>query len=666
MRTIVRWIGLFLAVGLLLGAGLHAQVAGCELERRESVLDGRAFGAAGAYELLAGKLQVALDPADPGNAGIVDLALAPRDADGRVRAVANFMVLQPADPAKRRGTALVEVSNRGGKAALNYFNRGRGGADPRTQADFGDGLLMRLGLTVVWVGWQFDVPAGPGALRLEVPRVRAADGAPITGLVRSDWVVDEPAAELGLGHRGHQPYPVADPDAAEHRLTVRSGRDAARETVPRGSWRFTGNGGIALDGGFRAGRIYELVYRGQDPAVVGMGLAVIRDVASWIKFGADCPFPAARTVAVGISQTGRFLRLFLYQGFHRDLQGRPCLDGVLAYTAGGGRGSFNHRFAQPSRDAHRYSAFFYPTDLFPFASRLAEDPLSGRLDGLFAHGDPESLPRTFWINTGYEYWGRAAALIHVEPDGSADLAPTGRERIYHMASAQHFPGGAPRGSLGDGPAPVLRGNPLDLRAPYRALLVRMLAWIEDGTLPPPSRYPRLADGSLVPVAEYAGPGGPGLAAPRAAHVAYRADYGPRWELGIVDRQPPELGAAFPALVPQVDGLGRERGGVQNLELAAPVATYLPWHLRAGLAGGNGELADFVGAFAPLPRDERERTDWNDSRPSLAALYPGGIDTYRAVAQDAAGKLVAAGFLLQEDRADAVERAERLWERAIAR
>jgi len=328
------------------------------VESRQDVGGGRAFGAAGAYEKIAGAVQFALDPRDPANARIVDLSRAPRDAAGRVVATANFMVLRPKNHPRDRSVALLEVSNRGGKALLPYFAGGTWRSDPVTDADFGDALPLRLGLTIIWVGWQADVPSLDGALRLHAP-VATDDGRPIEGLVRSDWTVDERVATLPLGHRGHRPYPVADPDHADNVLTEREGRLLARRVVPRDQWQFTDDEmQITRAGGFAPGKIYELVYRARDPLVIGLGLAAVRDMMSYARYDAACPFPVSAGVAFGISQTGRFLRHFVYQGFNTDEARRPVFDGLFVLTAGAGRGSFNHRFAQPSRDAHRFSAFF--------------------------------------------------------------------------------------------------------------------------------------------------------------------------------------------------------------------------------------------------------------------------------------------------------------------
>ncbi len=622
-------------------SSLAAQVSSVEIESRSEIADGRVFGEIGAYEQIEGRIHFALDPDNPFNQRIVDLGLAPRNERGLVEAVGDLVVLQPVDAEKRKGLALVEVSNRGGRASLGYFNRA-GGRNP-----FGDGFLMRMGLTIIWVGWQHDVPRG---LRLEVPIARAGDES-ITGLVRADWTVEQREEELGLGHRNHRAYSPVDPESEENLLTWRDGRDAERVEVSVDLWDFSEDGSaITLAGGFQAGRIYELVYRAKDPAVLGLGLTAIRDTISYAKYEPDCVFAVDQGVAVGISQTGRFLRHYLYQGFNTDSAGRQALDGMMILTAGAGRGSFNHRFAQPSRDAHRYSAFFYPTDIFPFSSETQEDPILGQSGSLFeSQHKPEQLPKIFAINTGYEYWGRAAALVHSSIDGERDLQLHPLERIYHVTGAQHFPGS------------LRRGNPIELRTVYRAMLANMMAWVAEGREPPASRYPTLADESLVPVHELADPGIPDLSMPTAAHTAYHADYGPDWPAGIVSIQPPELGRTFASLVPQIDAAGNEIAGLRPIEIRVPVATYTPWSLRAGMAGGNGELRDFVGGFYPFAPDE-SRVNADDPRPTLEELY-GDAAGYRAEVEAVADQMIAERVLLAEDREFILEHCMRLWEAA---
>jgi hypothetical protein len=661
---------LFSTLALLLfgGAPLQGKVIRVVVERREDLLGGRSWGEAGVYEKLVGRIFFVFDPDNPANARVVDLAWAPRNGDGMVEAWADFMVLQPKDPGARRGTGWLEVSNRGGKASLRYFDRATGdNLDPSDEADFGDGLLLRAGLTIIWVGWQWDVPDGEDLLRLHVPVARLPGGV-IQGLVRADWTVDEDADVLELGHRRHRAYLPISPRGNGEFLTVREGRLGDREVIDRERWHFVEpdqegrDYGIALEGGFKSGSIYELVYLSRDPRVVGLGLAAVRDVISYAKYELDSLFPVTRGVAFGVSQTGRFLRHFLYQGFNVDEGGRRAFDGMLIHTAGAGRGSFNHRFAQPSRDGHRYSAFFYPTDLFPFTSRTQTDPVTGVQDGLFQNQDPEALPRVFYTNTGYEYWGRAGSLIHTSVDGTQDVEPMANERIYHLAGGQHFVGRFPP----DGPImdqetlPVYRGNPVNFLFTLRSLAFQLLGWVEEGEEPPPSRFPHLSAGTLVHPEGLAFPPLPGVRTPLVIHEAYRADYGPRWrEEGIASRQPPALGPPFPSLVSQVDGLGNEMAGIRGVELRVPVATYTPWSLRWGYGSAQGELVDFLGTFIPLSRTEAERDARSDPRPSVEALY-GTRDTYLEHVRAATRALVRDGFLLPEDAPLAAEAAEEKW------
>lgn len=630
-----------------------AQVTGVDLTTRAPFADGRRFADVGTYEDLRGTIHFALDPANPRNAAIVDLDRAPRNADGLVTCSADLRVLQPTDPAKRSGTALLEVSNRGGMASLRHFQIGGRG---------GDALLMERGYTIIWVGWQWDVGRG---LRLDAPRAAGTDGGPITGLVRADWVVDSPTDTLRLGHGDHRGYRPVDVAHADNVLTERDGRDAERRVVPRERWAFVlgEDAEITLEGGFMPGRIYELVYRAADPYIVGLGLAAVRDTMSYAKYDPACPFPVERGIGTGISQTGRFLRHFLYQGFNADTEDRMVFDGVLAQVAGAGRGSFNHRFGQASRDAHRYRAFVYPTDIYPFASRPQRDDATGQEAGLLDRQlEVGHTPKLFQVNTGYEYWGRAASLIHTTLDGSADLAPHPLERIYHLASAQHYVGRAPRPkdvdaqAAGATTAPTTYpSNPLNWRLPIRALLVAMDEWVTDGTEPPASAYPRIADETLVPVADVAFPAIRGVRFPAVVHTAYRADYGPHWADGIVTHQPPRLDGTFATLVPQVDAFGNEAAGIRGVEVLAPLATYTPWGLRP-----DGELRNFTGNFIPLPRTEAERLRWNDPRPSLEATF-GTRENYMAKARSAAQSLASQRFLLERDVERAVRAAGAAWD-----
>ena len=653
-----------------------AKVLRVEVNRRGTILNGKTFGQSGAYEWIQGTVWFGIDPINIYNARIVDLELAPVNENGLVEASANFEVLQPLDPLKRKGLGLVEVSNRGGKFSLRYFNRATARSlQPDNPDAFGDGLLMRKGLTVIWIGWQFDVPDQTGMLRLEAPIAKNRDGSAITGLVRSDWTLDQPTKTLKLGHHAQVGYPVADAQSPYNVLTIRNGRNAPREIVPRENWKFA----IEKDGkvnpdkfhiysetGFKEGYIYELVYLSKDPPVVGMGLAAIRDIAAYAKYDKNSLFPVRQIMAAGVSQTGRFLRHFIYQGFNTDEQGQKVYDGMMIITAGAGRGSFNHRFAQPSRDAHRYSAFFYPTDIFPFSGVDQLDTETGKTDGLYSHQlIPNQIPKIFYVNTGYEYWGRSASLIHTTPDGTADIKLQPHERIFVLSSGQHFVWRFPPGKrdiMVD--HRIYRGDPLDYSVNYRALLVSLVSWVS-GRLPQVSLYPRISNGELVPVSKENFPPIPGVEYPKVTQVPYRVDYGPMWNQGIILYQPPTLGDEYPCLVPRLDKYGNDLEGIRNVEISVPLATYFPWNLRTGYKGGSHELTDFMGTFLPFPRDEKEKRKWQDPRPAIRTLYSGKTEYLEKVGK-AADLLIGQGFVLKEDRNYLLSKASERWEWIVER
>ena len=509
----------------------------------------------------------------------------------------------------------------------------------------------------------------------------AGDAAhPITGLVRSDITVDAPTHWIPLGHvvgaNMALAYPVSDTRDAKNQLTVRDGPTAPRQVLARKTWRFAredSSGSVIDDArsvymatGFVAGKIYEVIYRAKDPVVAGTGLAAVRDMISYLKYDSTSIAPTKFGIAYGVSQTGRFLRHFLYQDFNVDERGRRAFDGIFAHTAGAGRGSFNHRFAQPSRDAQPYSTFFYPTDLFPFTSVEESDPVTGNRGGLRVHGNTAAdmlasdMPKVFYVDGGYEYWGRAASLAHTTVDGTRDVGFLPSERRYVVSSAQHssparFP---PAADAQIGSSGALRGDPLDQRLALRALLVALIAWVKDGRAPPASLYPTIAGGSLVPVDSSHCPAIPGVTIAKIPYRPYRLDLGARWPEGIIDREPPAIGAPYVVLVPRVDLLGNDLGGIRSVEARVPLATYFPWSLRTGAA--SDRLASFVGTFVPLPRREADRVRSGDPRPSVERLYE-SREVFLSRVDSAAAELVAQRFMLPEDASAAHTRMAATWD-----
>ena len=659
-------------LGVLLAATpLQARVARVEITTRADVLGGRAFGDAGAYERITGKVYFSLPVTNPHNQRIVDLANAINLKNGEVEFSADFVAVRPKDPRKGNGSLLLEVPNRGRARILSLVD----GGDQDLAKDAGDAWLLRRGFTVVSLGWQWDA-AGDDALRFYAP-IAKENGKTITGLLRGDLMPSKPMPEIPLGHLilgmiGGSEYPVAAPDDSRNVLTVRDSRDAPRTVIPRSEWQFahTADGKLVasdrhihLNGGFHPGKIYEYVYVVADPVVAGGGFAAIRDFASYAKHAPDAITPAKRVYGEGISQNGRFLRDMIYQAFDTDEEGRLALDGVLAHVAGAGRGSFNYRFAQPSRDAQPTSSIFFPTDIFPFTDGPETDPVTGETGGLLDHAAVDkAVPKIFFSNTSYEYWGRVAALIHVSADGKQDVAISDNVRIYHFSGLQHFSGPfPPEKGKGDllGQEPQ---SPLPIRHFWRAMITNMDAWVRDNVPPPPSSYPKISDGTLVPLSKYAFPAIPGVNKPTEANAAYHQDFGADLKSGILSVQPPKVGEPFPVLVPQVDADGNERDGIRLPEFAAPLATYTGWNLRDPSIGAPDQRVSFEVSEIAFPKTQAVRERAGDPRRSIAERYASGED-YLKKYTFALDELVKQRWILEEDRTAVLERGEKEWAEA---
>jgi hypothetical protein len=651
---------------------LPARVTHVEISSRTDVLDAKPFGESGPYERITGRVYFAVPVANIHNRPIVDLANAVNLQNGEVEFSADFIAVRTKDASKGNGTLLLENPNRGRPRILSLVD----GGDEDLAHSAGDAWLLRNGFTVVALGWQWD-SAGPNALRLYVP-IAKDHGKTITGLLRGDVILPAKVSEISLGHImagniGGSEYPVAQPDDPRNTLTVRDARESQRTLIPRSEWQFaamvdgklTPSGrSIHLDAGFEPGHIYEYVYVVADPVVAGLSFAAVRDFASYVKHTPDALTPAFRVLGEGISQNGRFLRNFLYQGFNADEDGRIALDGVLAHVAGAGRGSFNYRFAQPSRDAQPTSSVFFPTDIFPFTDQPEIDPLTQEKSGLLDRAVAEkTVPKIFFSHTSYEYWGRAASLIHTTADAKHDATIGPNVRIYHFSGLQHF----------TGPFPPARGeawyfgqepeSPLPIRFFWRAMIANMEAWVRNGTAPPPSAYPTIAAHTLVPLGELAFPKIPHVNLPSEANTAYHLDYGPNWRDGILSVQPPKVGKPFPVLVPQVDADGNELGGIHLPEISAPLATYTGWNLRDPSIGGPSQRIAFEGSYLPFPKDAVSRKQSGDPRKSIAERYA-DRQTYLKKFAQAADELIHQRWILPEDRDPLLQRGGEEWDSLV--
>lgn len=655
-------------------------VTSFEIRSREPYEDGRPFGNAGAYERIDGVLHLAADPLHPANAPVVDLDRAPRDSAGLVHFEADASILQPVDPSKANGRLLGDVVNRGGRT-LSYNMTARDPAWPDLIPS-GDGFLMNHGWTIAALGWQWDVIRGTGLIGLEAP-VALDGGEPIEGTVSITHQLFAPAPHLLLADRAHRPYTAAptagsfeQPDA---RLLVRDYPDAPRREIDRSRWRFArivderlipDPSYVALEGGFEPGFIYEIVFRTNVSPVVGAGLLSFRDGASFLRYSTAEDNPArgrlTHAFAIGVSQSGRFLRTLLEAGLNTDEAGRPAYDGLHIHIAGARRGEFNHRYGQPSV---QYTYGFGHRPPFGYEDATdprTEEPIPGALARQRAAG---GAPKVIATNSSAEYWRGDAALLHIDMAGTRDLPDSPEARTYLFAGTQHGAGAPPLRDVTP-TDPAARGahstNITHYGPLLRAALVNLEAWVCDGVEPPPSSVPRVADGTAVSRAAV-------IEAFRAfptatTPIAERLWSVPRLELGPdadagVGAFPPVEGDRFPSLVSAVDADGNELAGIRLPDVTVPLATVTGWNPRHRDTGGEGQIMPMTGSTVPFAMSATERARLGDPRSSIEERYLGRadyLDRVRAAAQE----LVAQRHLLAHDVDLVVQHAAARWEALV--
>lgn len=549
MTSRLRTLAATPLIALFLAPAVHADVSSVDITERRPLEDGRQFGDVGPYEEIVGKITFAIDPTDPRNQVITNLNRAPTNAKGMVEATADLMILTPADVERGNGVALVDIANRGRLSALGF---NRGGTGP-----LGDGFLMKEGYTIVWVGWEFDVPA-ERQIHLEVPSARG--------------------------------FPVG-----------------------------------------------------------GLGFAAVRDTASWIKYDSGAPVSAEHLISFGTSQSGRFLRTFLYLGFNTDESGRQVFEGMIPHIAGSSRINLNDPGAMP------ISLGMFDATSFPFADAPLRDPVTGAVDGTLGNErSRENQPKIFYTNTGVEYWGggRVAALVHSTPDGTEDIELPTNVRFYFFAGTQHGPGPFPPPPPGDRQE---MGNPIDYWWSMRALLTSLKDWIIDGVEPPPSRHPRLADGNLVAPQQVDFPAIPDVRSPSdrtgGTRVANRSLHG-----GTHSGE----GAPLPILVPEVDVDGNETSGIRHPEVAVPLATYTGWNFVDADHGDPNTLVALAGSYIPFPATRTQREATEDPRRSIEERYRSRQEFLTQIEAEGR-KLVGQRYLLADDLAPILERAADHWD-----
>jgi len=658
----------------------EAHVIRFVVEQRRPLADGMSFGTAGGYERLDGTAYFEIDSKDPLNAVIVNLDRAPRNAHGMVEFSSPFVILKPVDLAKGNRKVFYAINNRGNQQAISYFNFGRGGNNPLTAADVGDGFLMRLGYTIVDAGWEGDLLPGNGRLVPTFPIATQPDGKSIVAKVRIEYS-DRTIPEKGTftlpleGAANVKAYPAADTNTAHATLTVRDSVGGPKAAIPADQWAFgtcpTGRGSLAandtnicLFDGFRADRLYELVYAAKDPIVMGLAYAVTRDIGSFLRYetkdAAGNPNPLAGITHIysfGGSQSGEYQREFLYLGFNEDEAHRKVQDALWVHKSGTHRLFANVEFADPNTfaledDRHDFLGTSYP----PFTFAVTTDPISKIRDGLAKRAQID--PLVFQTDTESEFWEMKDSLNVVDGRGNAVPAPN-NVRLYLLSSLQHGGNNPPRSFPGESGTCENATNPVYHGPTLRALLMALDAWADRGVKPPDSNYPTLQAGTLVSIddARRIFPKIPGLNFPTMVNGVELLDFGPGFtpEGGRLTQLPPRVGARYNVYVPKPNEDGLDVAGIRPLEVRVPIGTHTGWNVRKKESRGPN-LCELAGSFMPFAVTKEQRMTAGDPRKSLQERY-GSHGGYVSAVRDAAKALVAERFLLEEDAARFVKEAE---------
>jgi hypothetical protein len=645
----------------------QARITRIEIKRVEQpTFQGRSFGTVGAYEKLVGRAFGEVDPNDPRNALIVDIAHAPKNARGMVEYDMDFMVLKPLDLAKGNHRLWFEVNNRGNLGAFQQYNDAHAdeGNNPTAADDAGNGFVLRQGYTIATAGWDISAPPGDSRFTIRVPVAVNADGSPIVGPAMEEFVVDNDRT-----FAGRLSYAAASLDKSQATLTVRTRYEDEPAVVPADQWEFADKAGKAIrlvpdKTPFAQGTLYTFTYQAKNPLVAGLGFAALRDFNSFLRYAERDDAGTANPLAGDVkqiytscrSQPCRTLHDYVWLGFNEDEAARPVLSGIENWI-GGSTGIFmNYRFAQPGRTHRQHISRWYPEFQGPFTNEVALDPITGKTDGRFARCTASNTcPKVFEVNSENEYWSKNMAVGLVDTDGKDRTTEPANVRSYLVSSLPHS------GAVG----PTGRGicqqprNSLVSNSVLRALLVALDEWVSTGKEPPASRVPRVADGTLVPPLPQEKVGFPairGVTYNGRMHTGDLFDFGPQFAQGILTVLPPRLvGTPYPMLVPKTDADGNNLAGVRIPDVAVPLATYTGWALRAFPAGAD-DGCDAAGQELAFAKTKAERLARGDSRPSLEERYPTRADYVSKVAAAANG-LASDRLLTEEDVAAYVKKAQ---------
>ncbi|MFK7981738.1 MAG: alpha/beta hydrolase domain-containing protein [Saprospiraceae bacterium] len=660
----MRLIPIFLLYSFVcLCASLQAKVTHIDIQSTGLYQNGKKFDNIGTYDLLKGKAYFEIDPLAAINQTVVDVKLAPRDEKGMVHFSTDITLIIPTDKSKINGSLIYEFNNRGGML-LPYV-------DAETNALFSRGFVF------VSTGWIGELLPNPNKLRLYAPIAYGDNQTTLTGNIRVEIIGQKGKNRLNVNGGGHGAY---EPTGKGHKLATLTKRmrvSDPRQVIPSDKFYIESSWSaytcerdglpeveLILTDSFEANYIYELIYEAKNPIVQGLGFVGIRDIISFLRYEKTGKNPLLdfnnqpfidRTISFGISQSGRAIRMFLYEGFNEDEQGRKVFDGAVPMVAGAGMGFFNHRFASPTRFSTQRESHLFPADVFPFNYGESIDLFSPKKDGILKRAIAKKVvPKIIHIQSSAEYWHRCAALSHINVNTSTDATLPENVRIYSIIG-QHGSGTGTPSTKKAGTIAINHAN----YAPFvRSLIIALDDWIKTDKTPPPSVYPNFKDGTLVhwEAATVGWKSIPTISYPKVIQQAYTADFGANLSTTkFITQHPKKKKKKYPIYSPKLDADNNELGMLKVPAVAVPTGTYTGWNLRTPKMGAGGELLRLTGGYIPFPKTKKERLKSKDPRKSIEARYA-NFEVYYSAYKKVTAELVQQGYLLEEEGKEILELA----------
>lgn len=651
-------------------------------------------GSVGTYDKIRGTAYGVIDPADPKNQVITDIALAKKNAQGLVEYSVDFFILQPSDLSKGNGKVFYEAPNRGGKQYSGFAGMTGNANNPGAASDINTtatypAFLMNKGYTLVWSGWDAEpmATATPDLIKAVLPLAVNPDGSSITGPMYEYIVNDNATTTCAATY-----YSPVSTDTTKAVLTKRQYMTDTPTVVPSATWQWGGPSSCAtsststnsnsisfVDGSkFSQSWIYELTYTAKDPYVATAGFAAMRDFVSWLRNAKADTVGTANPLAGYIksiatwtnSQPSRLFNDFIWLGFNQALNGTKVFDGHLSYIGGGNGLGINYRFAQVGRtERNRQHHIAQLEGVFPFSFTTTTDALTGKTDGRNVRCyATNTCPKVMNLYSSNELWVKAGSTLTNHPNTGADLAEPANVRNYLVSSGPHGSGAtststAPAGSNSQ------YGSQVDALPLHRGLWVALDEWITNDTNPPASQNPSVALGTAVKIPTTGSYTARGIGQVAQADVGYPTlpttidmfsglatvrnywNFGPQYNKGILDPITDNAtGSFYYAAVPKVDADGHDIAGIRLPEIDVPVGTSSGWALRPATYGGKSDGldgAEGAGQFVPFASTAAMRAAVGDTRSSLSERYPTQAD-FVAKRAAAAAALKAKRLILDAD------------------